>query len=378
MAKKKKQAAHSKLGASSLYRWKACPGSVKLCEGIPEQKSKYAEEGTFAHDVAAKLLESVIYKQAPRGPEMAVPEEMLEAVNVYVGFIQKEWQRCEGGQILIEHKFDLSTLHPDFFGTADCVIYDSKNSILKVFDYKHGAGIPVEVVDNPQLKYYALGALLSHDFKAKTVEIGIVQPRCSHPDGPVRIYQIDAMDLLEFSAELIEYAKATESPDAPLVAGSHCKFCVASATCPKLHETAMTAAKTDFTVIDQHPMPLERVAEALHLLPTLKEWIKNVEEFGFNLAKAGNPPPGFKLVEGRGRRKWRDENELIEFLSSFGLDETDYMEKSLKSPAQMEKVLGKKQLDDFIMHQPGSPDLVPVSDKREAIRLDAKADFEVL
>ena len=48
--------AHSKIGASSMYRWSKCPGSVRLCEGIKSVSSVYADEGTRAHELAASLL----------------------------------------------------------------------------------------------------------------------------------------------------------------------------------------------------------------------------------------------------------------------------------------------------------------------------------
>lgn len=33
-----------------------CPGSVALCKDLPDSSSKYADEGTAAHDLAARCL----------------------------------------------------------------------------------------------------------------------------------------------------------------------------------------------------------------------------------------------------------------------------------------------------------------------------------
>ena len=40
-----------------MYRWATCPGSVRLSKGIPNRSSKYAQEGTDAHEWAAKILD---------------------------------------------------------------------------------------------------------------------------------------------------------------------------------------------------------------------------------------------------------------------------------------------------------------------------------
>ena len=53
--------------------------------------------------------------------------------------------RATPGKRHIEQQFDLSSVHHGCFGTADAVIWDAKAKLLTVMDYKHGAGIPVNV-----------------------------------------------------------------------------------------------------------------------------------------------------------------------------------------------------------------------------------------
>lgn len=48
--------AHSILGASSAGRWMKCPGSVRLCKGLPNVSSEAAKEGTAAHWFAEQCL----------------------------------------------------------------------------------------------------------------------------------------------------------------------------------------------------------------------------------------------------------------------------------------------------------------------------------
>lgn len=77
------QAAHSKIGASSMKRWAACPGSVKLSEGIESRSSVFAEEGAKAHELGEKWLKEGETALA------GYPIDMIEHVSVYVDAVME-------------------------------------------------------------------------------------------------------------------------------------------------------------------------------------------------------------------------------------------------------------------------------------------------
>lgn len=385
--------AHSTIGASSMYRWSACPGSVRESAKAPPQTSSvYAEAGSDAHALGAVCLREdaapgfYIGKQIKDdGRDFTVTEEMADAVYVYVNHVCDTFER--GDTMHVEQKFDLSSVHPGCFGTADCVIWQPKTQLLHVIDYKHGAGIAVNVTDNPQLQYYGLGALLSLGYPAKRVRLTIVQPRCDHSDGPVRSWEIDAIDLLDFRADLITYAKATEDPDALLVPGDHCRFCPAAALCPALVKKAQEVAKLEFApALSYDPAQLKM---ALDSREPLKAWLKALDEFAYAEAEAGRTPIGYKLVAKTARRAWRSEGEVIDYIQThpmLDLKEEDIFEpRALKSPAQLEKLDGLKPktvkkvksgpLDQFTIAESSGHALVPEDNKRPAIKKDAKSDF---
>jgi len=360
-----------------MYRWAACPGSVRQSAGIPNVASAYADEGSDAHALAAYCLsegkDPMSYrgmKMHLEGREFLVTQDMAEAVAVYV-----EAVRDTPGKRHIETKFDLSSVHPGCFGTADAVIWDKKEKILTVMDYKHGAGIPVNVKGNPQLRYYALGALLGLKYPAAKVKLVIVQPRCEHPDGPVRDDDMDALDLLDFCADLVNYAKATEAPDAPLKPGEHCRFCPAGKAnaCPEIKNKAQAIAKTVFTPMQSYD-PAE-LARCLDARETVKAWLKNLDEFAYAEAEAGRCPPGYKLVEKVARRKWRDEAEVIAAAGENNRHAI-FEEPKLKSPAQLEKIVTKDWVAKFTVKESSGHVLVEESDKRPAVtRLTAQDAF---
>jgi hypothetical protein len=365
------QPVHSPIGASSMYRWSKCPGSVRLSRGIESVSSKYAEEGTQAHEVAAYLL------QHNAKPGFEVFPEMMEAVIVYVNAVNTD--RARGSNDMwVEHRFDLSKVYKGLYGTADCVVYYVEEKLLQVWDYKHGAGIAVDVVDNSQLKYYGLGALLSLGIPCKEVELVIVQPRCPHPDGSVRRHRFKAVDLIDFAADLQEFAKATEDPNAPLVAGEHCRFCPAAGLCPKLHEQALISAKETFS----HKLPYDpvKLSETLTRLDMVEAWAKGVREFAYQEAVRGRVPPGFKLVEKRATRQWRsDVDAVIHLKTTLGLLDHDIFERKLKSPAQVEKFLnkeGKKQLAEWVFAESSGLKLTPISDPTPEVKRGVEVEFE--
>lgn len=367
--------AHSVLGASSMYRWSKCPGSVRQSAGIPNTSSAYADEGTDAHTLAAYCLnegkDSASYvnmKMHLEGREFLVTADMAEAVEIYLATV-----RGAEGKRHIEQRFDLSNVHPGCFGTADAVVWDKKSKLLTVIDYKHGAGIPVGVFNNLQLRYYALGALLSLGYPAENVTLTIVQPRCDHPDGPVRSETIPALDLLDFAADLVAYAKATEAPDAPLHPGEHCRFCPAgkSNACPEVKNKAQAIAKTVFTPMQSYD-PAE-LARCLDARETVKAWLKNLDEFAYAEAEAGRCPPGYKLVEKVARRKWPDVSQM-----DMPVPVNWYERAELKSPAKLEKMGpdAKKFVAENAIKESSGHVLVPEDDKRPAVtRLTAKDAF---
>lgn len=367
-----------------MYRWATCPASVRLSAGIESRSSKYAEEGTAAHDLAAKILLD------PNTDVSTVDPEMLLAVRVYVNAVLE----TPGEKKLIEHRFDLSSIHPGLFGTCDAIIFDERNKTLRVYDYKHGAGIPVEVVEdgepNSQLAYYGLGALLSTGFLAEFVELVIVQPRCPHPDGPIRRHSFPSFELLDFAADLKEAALKTEDENAPIIPGDHCRFCPANAICPGVKNKAQILAKMAFSPVEPvaggavTPYDPAKLSEALEWLPVLEAWVRNVRDFAYSEATSGKVIPGWKLVEKRKTRKWADENRAAEFLSKEFPSSVELLfERSLKSPAQIEKVLHKKQHEKFeslIVSQSSGTTLVPATDARPEVKVMElkKTEFERL
>lgn len=368
-------AAHSTHSASGMYRWSACPGSIKLCDTVPVPvQSAYAAEGTLAHDLAAKLLNGEAVHCDDPG--------MFEAITEYVRVV-KAYQQQPECRWWVERKFDLSSVYPGCFGTADFVCHWPMHKKLIVIDYKHGAGVWVNPANNPQLLYYGLGAVIDLQLPdVETVELGICQPRCG--DGEYRSIEISVVDLLDFKHDLVMYATATEQADAPLVIGDHCRFCPAAqidkktgdAYCPAVRDQRRAVLQMEFKQeLSYDPKTL---AQALDARETVKAWLKNLDEFAYDVMEHGAQIPGYKIVEKKATRKWTDEPAALSMLKAAGYADGVILEApALKSPAQLEKTDKKAYgaAAAFVSKESSGHVIAPESDKRPAVRPSAKEEF---
>lgn len=376
---------HSPIGASSMERWANCPGSVRLSKDIPNVSSSYAEEGTYAHTLASEWL------QGKFPPDNCDPE-MRGHIETYVNFIQKLWDDTNhvDDKHFVEHSFDLSEIFPGLYGTADDVIYDAKKRHLHVSDFKYGAGIPVSPVQNVQLLYYGVGALLSLGLPVEKITLHIIQPRCN-ADEPVKSWETDPLTVMEFIADLKMYAEETVKPDARLVLGEHCRFCPAKQEqkCPALLDNVKKVAKMDFAnevkIADSAGVSVspDTLASYLALIPALEAWIKGVHEYSYKEAQVGRFPTGYKLVPKRAMRKWADasyaEKRLNQELNPQIMLKC-LSSPELLSPAQVEKIIGAKTnaalLQELTVKISSGDNLVPDTDPRPAVnKQDAISSF---
>ena len=155
---------HALLSASSSHRWLNCPPSARLCESYDDKGSDFAAEGTDAHALCEFKLRTALGLEAkdPTEDLSWYNSEMEECANGYVAFvmelIEEAKKTCLDPVVLIEQRLDYSKYVEEGFGTGDCVII--ADGTLHIVDYKHGRGVLIEADGNPQMKLYALGALI--------------------------------------------------------------------------------------------------------------------------------------------------------------------------------------------------------------------------
>jgi len=377
--------AHAILGASSSKIWLSCPGAPQLWAQIPKKPAGvWAEEGTAAHELAEKVLmdtPSANYyvgkKERFNYNGFIATEEMAVHVQTYVDYVINARNECEG-ILTVEQKFDLGWIYPGMFGTNDAMIYDDLNGELEVIDLKYGAGVPVDVEENSQLIYYALGAQRGKDITK--IKLTIVQPRCEHKDGPIRSWTLTHKELMGWANKLKAGAIATTKKGATLSEGEHCRFCNAAGVCPKLAKKAIAIAQTDFTEAAPPTLPAvetlshEQIMNVVKHKTMIEAFLKNAKDFANEKLQRGEKIEGLKLVKGRGRRAWHplraDEDELVKLLGN------DIYDKKILSVAAAEKRFGKDIIKDRWVSVEGSATVAHESDRRKALQATPKDDFE--
>ncbi len=385
--------AHALLSASSSKQWLSCPPSARLSEQFPDSTSEYASAGTLAHEIAElKLRKHFLEPIGPRKYNTAMKKlqenplydpEMDKTTDTYLEYIQAIVHAFKSPPyIAVEKKLDYSMYAPEGFGTGDCIVIGGNT--LYINDYKHGKGVSVSAERNTQMMLYALGAVAEYGilYPIDTVKIAIIQPRLNNISEDT----ISVVELLEWGESIKSIAQQAWKGEGEYVAGDHCRFCRARATCRARSENY--SALEDFKLPDGKRMqpPLISDAEVGQILEKaqgLKQWIADLEDYALTQALSGNEIAGWKAVAGRTSRQYVDLDQAFAALKSGGIDEAILYERKPLTVAAVEKVLGKtdyrKLLEEpgLVKTEPGKPTLAPASDKREAIsnRMTAAEDF---
>lgn len=395
---------HSPRSPSSAHRWRACPGSISECEGLPDTAGEEAIQGTVFHEHAAICTEFGIDPFGMIGARMLCEDGQHReftkemAMGMLPGLdLIRSISSAPGAKLYVEKQVDLSPwLGEDEFGTSDTFIVDVLQRRLTVFDWKWGAGVPVQPEWNDQAVLYALGVW--HTFARKKFEaaglssedvevvIIIEQPRAPGGGG---VWTVQMQTLLAEGVQIKADAAATLDPKAPRIPGAkQCQFCAAARlnTCRARAGHLMELLDLD---IDDEDFEAKIEAEDVIDLPDrraltpearshillnrkmIEGWLEQLHDEAMDDAKMGRPVPGMKRVLGRSpARGWIDEDKATFVLvGEFG---DDAYRKKLLSPAQVEEEVGKKVYrEKFARHAvqgDPKPILVPESHPGKALR----------
>ncbi|MGR6835891.1 DUF2800 domain-containing protein [Syntrophomonas erecta] len=369
---------HAVLSASGAYRWLNCLPSARLELEFVNNESSAAAEGTAAHALCEHKLKKALHMRSKRPVSVYNSDEMEEHSDAYVEFVMEQLelakQSCTDPLILIEQRLDFSCYVPQGFGTGDCIIIADKK--LHIIDFKYGMGVLVDAVDNPQMKLYALGALEIYDslYDIEEVSMTIFQPRREN----VSTWTIRVEDLKAWAEkELKPKAKKAYDGEGEYLPGEWCTFCRAAVKCRARAEEKLKLAQSEFKL---PPLLTDsEIEEVLSKLSDLTKWANEIIAYATDAAvNHGKEWHGFKVVEGRSVRKYKDEDAVAEVAKANGYK--DIFRQSLITLTEMERLMGKskfeKILGDLIYKPPGKPTLVPLSDKRPAMNVsNAKNEF---
>ena len=346
---------------------------------------------------------------------------------------------------LIEAKLNYTHIAPGGFGTGDVVIVgrlpDGQGTI-HVIDLKSGRGVFVDADHNSQMMLYALGALAAYGYiwDIELVRMTIVQPRLDN----ISTFECSRAELEAWGESIKPIARMAYEGKGEQKAGDWCKFCRAKPVCKALAEEALALCREEFVDLDatsdgengendensdcgeydkkpgheeaainteatgatetetditapyspdrsipvfKQPglIALSELAEILPTLNRISSWIEAV--FAYVSSEAithGVPIKGYKVVEGRSVRTFTDVKAVVKTATDNGY--TNIYKQQLITLTEFEKLMGRKRfaelLGQYIIKPPGKLSLVPESDPRPAVEIEAKTppaqEFDVL
>ena len=402
---------HSRLNPSGAKTWCLCPGSVRMQEGCESSTSEHAALGTAAHELLERCLTEGNTPDMYRGLKIDVEEwptpftvddDMIDAVMVAYNHVNKLVETNEVLELIPERRVDPGFLmkRDDCWGTGDLSVICPDRLIVR--DYKHGKGVVVEAEGDYQTLLYGIGALAAlppeRRQEIKYIDTGIMQPRASHPNGPIRnvVYPIETVYqwLMYFNT----CATATDDPEAPLVAGEEqCRWCDAKGICPALRDKTLECFNAENmpaveSQVLRNPEELSIAEQNTidDMGDIIEAFVKAVRAHKLSEMKRGVDYPGYKLVRGKqGNRKFAEEDEekTIRYLNSaFGLKKDEVTApRKLLGPAKIVAMAKKsekandvrlKNLEDRIVRPEGKVTCAPVSDPRPAVMNNLEEVFK--
>lgn len=394
---------HSLLAPSGSSTWTVCTASPVYIEEnedrVVDSDSEASLEGTLAHEVSDCLMTQ---RKVPHN----ATREMMDYGNAYKRYCQALHPEGKIIADAVELSVPLFYL-PEDNGHVDYLLMLPELNTIHVVDYKYGKGVKVFAEENKQMSIYARSALEEYDLTGwvqgdTKVVMHIYQPRCrkEEGEGPASVWETTWDHLRLFTerdiavpAELIKQRATHLLKFVP--SDSTCRWCSAAAFCEARAEQIVTGMPVVRRMTKAEPItptPPEQIndenmAQVLAHIPSVRKWMDSVEEYAEKRAKAGNPVPGTKLVEGKGTRVWTGIAPVELEAMKLGLSPYEVPVQELMSPFALEekmKAAGvKKKERDAVMklaqRLPGKPVLAMSSDPRpEWQHIDALSEFSDL
>ena len=384
------QRAHALLSASSSHRWLNCTPSARLEDEVQSDGgSVYAQEGTFAHELAEIRLreymgaEELTTKVALHDLAAEIDkynaanktnfslDDMESPVGEYVSMVVEDYEESRRidptALLIIEQPFDLSAIIEEGFGSNDAIII--ADGVAHVHDLKFGRGVRVEAKENSQLMLYAYGAMEGFNglYDIDRVRLHIDQPRVDNFSS----WEISVGDLYAWAErEVRPRAELAHKGEGEFRAGEWCGFCKVRGRCRHLAEVNLSLAKHEFA--DPALLTDEEIAEVLSKIPKLEDWASAVKGYAYDQAvNEGKVWPGYKLVAARANRRWIADKQVADTLEMEGYSDDQIFNRKLKGIGDIEKLVGKSSFEPLlgtcVIKPEGAPTLVPDTDKRPAI-----------
>jgi hypothetical protein len=394
------------VGGSTAGRMLNCPASLARIRALPptaDQPSEYAQEGTFAHEVMAALMDG-----RRRGVLLGDDASVEVAAHVGIQFHDRQLTHDHLDSMIYPALEHLDTLEQEFdtggafevvgveqrvtfpgvpgaFGTVDLILQNPRFTILA--DWKFGQGVGVKCVYsdgegaivNPQLLYYAAAALKTKPglFARRRIVVAIVQPRGLEP---LTFTEVSRRELKMFVEDMHGAVLAAVDRDPPMRRGEHCRWAPCKIACP-----LWTGPLLDLSALQDGAKPARELntdprrvssygaylARAKALLDSAVQFKAEIDAQMHAYLENGGSIPGWRLKAKATRRQWVDNFTVAATLFDLGFSEDDIWRRELVTFKEAEataKRLGVAIPDELrVAPPPSGTTLATVDDPAPAV-----------
>lgn len=355
---------HAKLSPSGSSRWLTCTASVAVGLLYKNTTNDAASWGTCVHALGEMLLKDEKIPQIVEGLE--VDKEMMTCAEEYADYCRA--LLTKESVVLIEERFDLTFIAPETFGTGDFTCLNGTH--LHIVDLKTGHNI-VNAEDNTQLMLYALGAIheLEDIYEIEDVTLHIMQSRAGHIDT----HDMTVSELYEFEDYAVKQAEKINSGDTTFAPEKKaCKYCPHQANCEALKAHVDDIVKGQFDDIEEIEGKADLI-DTVHIKKILDNsdliegFIKAVKAVALEKMQEGVEVEGYKIVESKTNRKWKDEAEVAKYLNRKIKSDVLFVKKMIPMTQVLKLRPKDKGLLELVIKPEGKPTLAPNSDKRPSL-----------
>lgn len=372
---------HSRFGGSGIYILAKCPGALRMYAYAPEEiEGDAAKLGTCKHEASEFAIKTGVNAYDLVGMtfnDIEFTDSMAADIQLYISEHKRLITLYPDAVVLVEVKVTMSSVNNEIFGYVDLALFIPSQRKLILGDYKSGYGI-VES-STIQLKHYTVSLLDTYQLwqHVDTIDVFICQPNGDHIDGAIRWSNYTIHDAVNFQKEFQQIYYGAISPDAPLVAGDHCRYCKAGPICRKRIYRTLDLLFPDAPA---EVMADGEIMEIFKELPAIKTQIDRIEQLAQTKAAAGVRLDGYKLVRKIARHVCDDEDalvkEIMEHPASNVKDRTTLFNMRLKGKTALKEMPGvPKSVVNKHFHAPENvgTELVRDTDPRPAVGSDSVA-----
>lgn len=335
---------HAVPTASNAQEW------LSDTQSVTYEAVKYANEGTTAHTLAELYLKHWLgelsqqeftekhaeLKRYNENYSQNMEDYVADYVQYVTGQIIAARNYSHDVVVLLEQWLDLTPWTTGSCGRADVIIISG--DVLEVIDLKYGRGVEILAENNAQLRLYGIGAynLYKHQRNIHNVAMSVIQPRQSHEP---RREMLHINDLLMWGETVKEKAQTAWNNGEGF---SH-----------KEKQTVYEhVTLADYELKKPPEMTDDELRETLGKVDAIEQWVKDVKEYATEqMVDNRQTITGWKIVNSKGRRKYTDEQKIIEALTQhYDIDRV--APRKVLGIMALEEEIGNKAFNE-LLHQQG-------------------------